>query len=524
MKDTRRMRRAAGLALATVAFVCALVLPGCSAGPAPVPVDMAVDASDAKGIYALNERFDSTGVTAEVTMSDGTGKVVDESELGFSVQLGKTSVGNDADVLDREGGVDVRVSYGGLTAEYGVTVLSEIEGVEIRRMPRNEYAEGERFDATGLVLAVSTAGGKSMDIPFRRKDMTFSGEKSGALVSGETEVTQSDTVTVDFMGFKVVYEIACLGDRMPVPTASVESGLVTYGTKVTLSSLAGATIHYTLDGSDPAVAGKIYVPSEPIMVDKDMTIKAMASRYDLPDSDILTVDLKLNMAPPEVKLYGKGTADAYSKGVAEIEIAFATGSMYPGGSKLQYRLMPKGETSEVAWSDYSDKVIYENSGIVDVQARVTSGEGLVSEVASRTLEPVWDVGEPGPNGGTVVNTAKRGSYLEVKRGTQQQTASAWRNGSRPAEGAGWSLYAPSEADLSAPVVRRMVQGTFWGGNSGVGVTHIGGTSYYYSLFLLVNGISTRITAGGIYSYGGVNGYHLSTASMPSSVGLYSRTF
>jgi hypothetical protein len=484
---------------------------------------MAVDASDAKGIYALNERFDSTGVTAKVTMSDGTGKVVDESELGFSVQLGKALVGNDADVLDQEGSLDVRVSYGGLTAEYGVTVLSEIEGVEIRRLPRNEYAEGEKFDATGLVLAVSTAGGKSMDIPFRRKDMTLSGEKSGALVSGETEVTQSDTVTVDFMGFKVVYEIVCLGDRMPVPTASVESGPVTYGTKVTLSSLAGATIHYTLDGSDPAVAGKIYVSSEPIKVDKDMTIKAMASRFDLPDSDILTVDLKVNMSPPEVKLYGKGTSDAYSKGVAEIEIAFATSSMYPDESKLQYRLMPKGETSEIAWSDYSDKVIYENSGIVDVQARVASGEGMVSEVASRTLEPVWDVGEPGPNGGTVVNTENRGSYVEVKRGVQRQAAVSWHRGSRPPEAAGWSLYYPSDADLSNPVGRSMVQGTFWGGGSMVLGYHVGGTIYYYRLMFMFNGGSTLYGPDGGKTLEGMKGFY-SESELPQLAGLYSRTF
>ena len=523
MKDTRGMRQAAGLALATAAFVCALVLPGCSAGPAPVPVDMAVDASGAKGIYALNERFDSTGVTAEVTMSDGTGKVVDESELGFSVQLGKTSIGNDADVLDQEGSLDVRVSYGGLTAEYGVTVLSEIEGVEIRRLPRNEYAEGEKFDATGLVLAVSTAGGKSMDIPFRRKDMTLSGEKSGALVSGETEVTQSDTVTVDFMGFKVVYGIVCLADRIPVPTASVESGPITYGTKVTLSSLAGATIHYTLDGSDPAVSGKIYVPSEPIMVDKDMTIKAMARRYDLSDSDVLTVSLEAKLAAPDVALFNKGTTDAYSKGGAEIEVAFATSSVYPDESKLQYRLVPEGTTAG-EWTDYSDKVVYENSGIVDVQARVVGGE-FASESISKTLKPVWNVGDRGPNGGTVVSTQNRGSFLEVKRGTIKQPVSAWLAGTKPEAGSGWSvLYAPSEADLIDPVVRSSVQGTFWGGRCFVQEAHAssGGTSYY-RLTYLVNGRPAVYEPNAGKWFGGLGGYLL-LGSLPQLAGLYSRSF
>ncbi len=513
MKDTRRMRRAAGLALATVAFVCALVLPGCSAGPAPVPVDMAVDSSGAKGIYALNERFDSTGVTAEVTMSDGTGKVVGESELGFSVQLGKASVGNDADVLDREGSLDVRVSYGGLAAEYGVTVLSEIESVEIRRMPRNEYAEGERFDATGLVLAVSTAGGKSMDIPFRRKDMTLSGEKSGALVSGETEVTQSDTVTVDFMGFKVVYEIACLGDRMPVPTASVESGLVTYGTKVTLSSLAGATIHYTLDGSDPAVAGKIYIAGDPIVVDKDMTIKAMASRYDLLDSDVLTVDLKVRQVPPEVNLYGKGTADAYSKGVAEIELAPANDSVYPDEVKFQYRLVPEGATAG-DWTDYIGRVVYENSRIVKIEARTVEGE-VVSEVVSTTLEPVWHVGDPGPNGGIVARATDRGSYLEVKKGTTTQSVSSWASGARPSEGVGWDLYAPSGADPA-------VTGSFWGYGCFASGYNVGGPTHYRLTYLL-NGHLTVYGANGGATWNGVKGYYPESNQLRLA-GLYSRTF
>ena len=67
--------------------------------------------------------------------------------------------------------------------------------------------------------------------------------------------------------------------QLATPTASIASGLnsgnlVSSGSQIKLSSVTGATVYYTLDGSEPTTSGKIY--SSPITLTQDATIKAIA--------------------------------------------------------------------------------------------------------------------------------------------------------------------------------------------------------------------------------------------------------
>ena len=62
--------------------------------------------------------------------------------------------------------------------------------------------------------------------------------------------------------------------KVQAVTASPDGGTVTEGTKVELTtSTEGATIYYTLDGSEPTTSSTIY--STPIEITADTTIKAM---------------------------------------------------------------------------------------------------------------------------------------------------------------------------------------------------------------------------------------------------------
>lgn len=68
--------------------------------------------------------------------------------------------------------------------------------------------------------------------------------------------------------------------------ASRESGLVPKGAKITLSTLTdGAKIYYTLDGSEPTEASTLY--TEPVAIEKDSTLKAIAVKENLNNSDVL---------------------------------------------------------------------------------------------------------------------------------------------------------------------------------------------------------------------------------------------
>jgi hypothetical protein len=80
------------------------------------------------------------------------------------------------------------------------------------------------------------------------------------------------------------------------PRASVESGEVTKGTKVTLSTdTNGATIYYTTDGSAPTSSSALY--KEPITITKNMTLKAIAVKSGLGDSFEAVYNYKVTQPP-----------------------------------------------------------------------------------------------------------------------------------------------------------------------------------------------------------------------------------
>jgi uncharacterized protein len=71
-------------------------------------------------------------------------------------------------------------------------------------------------------------------------------------------------------------------------TASPAQGAVAAGTNVTLATAtAGATIYYTTDGTVPTTTSAVY--AAPITIDKDTTIKAVAVKTGLDNSDVATL-------------------------------------------------------------------------------------------------------------------------------------------------------------------------------------------------------------------------------------------
>ena len=84
---------------------------------------------------------------------------------------------------------------------------------------------------------------------------------------------------------------------------SPAAGGVDMGTEITLScETQGATIHYTLDGTDPTESRSVYTPEKPISIDdilsdeqEEVTIKAYAVCAGMKDSDVSTITYTLNV-------------------------------------------------------------------------------------------------------------------------------------------------------------------------------------------------------------------------------------
>ena len=76
---------------------------------------------------------------------------------------------------------------------------------------------------------------------------------------------------------------------MPTPSITPTSSAVVAGTKVTIScSDTEAEIHYTTNGVDPTAESAIYTAETDITVNEAMTVKAIAVKEGLNDSEIAT--------------------------------------------------------------------------------------------------------------------------------------------------------------------------------------------------------------------------------------------
>lgn len=85
--------------------------------------------------------------------------------------------------------------------------------------------------------------------------------------------------------------------QVATPTFTPAEGTYTEAQDVTITcATEGATIYYTLDGTDPTVNSTAYTAA--IAIDDTTTVKAFAVKEGLNDSDIATAVYNINIVPP----------------------------------------------------------------------------------------------------------------------------------------------------------------------------------------------------------------------------------
>ena len=94
--------------------------------------------------------------------------------------------------------------------------------------------------------------------------------------------------------------------QVATPTFSVEAGEYTEAQNVTITcSTPEATIHYTVDGTEPTAESPVY--GEAINVDKTMTIKAIAMKEGMTNSEIASATYTINIPSGETTTFVKVT-------------------------------------------------------------------------------------------------------------------------------------------------------------------------------------------------------------------------
>lgn len=162
------------------------------------------------------------------------------------------------------------------------------------------------------------------------------------------------------------------------PTFSLAAGNVAEGTEVSIAcATEGATIHYTTDGTDPDANSAEY--TDPIVIDKAMTIKAIAVKEGMSNSDIVEAAYKIIVATPMFD----PAPGAVKKGT-EVTITCATEGailMYQVNDDIQEGASP---VTVVINEATTIEVIASKDGYVDSEAKVTysiEGEAPMSYTA-----------------------------------------------------------------------------------------------------------------------------------------------
>ncbi|WP_110113424.1 DUF6359 domain-containing protein [Bacillus sp. CGMCC 1.16541] len=141
------------------------------------------------------------------------------------------------------------------------------------------------------------------------------------LLGQKVQITGSLEAYFTVPGLKTPTSFELIDDtKVKAVVASRASGPVEEGAKVELSTgTEGATIHYTVDGSEPTVESSTY--TEPLTINKETTVKAFAVKDGLEASSVNTFNYiiqKENLRIHDIQ--GVGHASPYNgQNVANIE-------------------------------------------------------------------------------------------------------------------------------------------------------------------------------------------------------------
>ncbi len=170
-------------------------------------------------------------------------------------------------------------------------------------MTKTEYEVDDKLDLSELTVTYYDADGKSE----RVTDYTTNVDEIDMKTPGTKELVITYnrlTTTIEL----IVKEKSEPDDKTKAsaPTADPASGTILRGTKVILSTTTQeAQIYYTTDGTDPSTTSRRY--TSPIIVDRSMTIKAIAVKNGFTNSDVSTFEytvlennegLKIELAEP----------------------------------------------------------------------------------------------------------------------------------------------------------------------------------------------------------------------------------
>ena len=288
----------------------------------PIAATFKVEAASTQHVKSLGEVLQLTDDTKVKVMSPAVAVAQQGNNLWIKDDANWMLVyGNLNDKTYTNGDV-IPAGYGGTKKTYsglpelkeptGFTKLEEkVAAIAPRKIIADALSNAPLNSYVELTGKVTLDEGKT-------RDYTLTDDTGTAAIhtsSDNITVATGDKVVV--RGFVSIYNgtkqitpvesEVITNTKVATPTFSIESGTaVDKGSTVTITTdTEGATIHYTIDGTEPTSTSTIYY--EPIILNDDVTIKAIAVKEGYDDSDVATATYTIATEPePEDKLYMLG--------------------------------------------------------------------------------------------------------------------------------------------------------------------------------------------------------------------------
>jgi len=261
-------------------------------------------------------------------------------------------------------------------------VTNDIKVMEKAATPTFSQAAGTYVASVGIVLTTATSGASI----YYTTDGSVPTTSSTKYTAGATiEITASKTVKAiaSKTGF-INSETASASYviKAASPTFSLAQDSYTETQQVALTAAEGATIYYTTDSSVPTTSSQAYVSGKPIVLTTTTTIKAIAVKTGLENSDVakITYSIVLPVVNQVAKPDFDPNAGSYSV-TKEISITCATegASIYytidgskPSAASTAYQTGGKVTIS----STTTLKVIAVKNGMTD--SEIASGIFIIS--------------------------------------------------------------------------------------------------------------------------------------------------
>jgi len=130
-------------------------------------------------------------------------------------------------------------------------------------------------------------------------------------------------------------------NRVAKPTADPNGGDVVSGQEITLTSITtGTTILYTLDGSNPTGSSSSYSEYSKPKITSNCTLKAIATRYGMVDSEVLSVSYTVIAAPSFSTV--TSSANIFNGGI--YSVTYGNNRFVAGGNSGRFAYSTNGTT------------------------------------------------------------------------------------------------------------------------------------------------------------------------------------